>query len=379
MAITQELLALIPAIYDTALDPRQWGFVLERLTDAIGGHHATIMWGQSSGDAQFITHGYSADVLRDAYVPIAASNIFADRAMRAPQGTVESDLDVLPKSEFRASEFYKDFLIKYLDADAILTGMLWRDRDTLVALNICRNRHAGAFSQRDKRRLNVLMPHFARAIAIGNRLGSLENCARTAHEMVHQAPCGAIVTDKTGHVIYANRRGELLLQQGDAISASSEGLRAATPALTANLRCIIAKATAGEGGAIALRSPSVTLYGVAVPLGVEFGWLRAAPGRVLLMLTEPNDIPALPLEYLRDLFKLTIAEARLATILQQGKTLAQAASILAISKHTGRVHLNALLSKTGTHRQSELMRLLMALPRTLSAGEALATSPSPNV
>jgi DNA-binding CsgD family transcriptional regulator len=51
-----------------------------------------------------------------------------------------------------------------------------------------------------------------------------------------------------------------------------------------------------------------------------------------------------------------------ASLLQQGRTTAEIAGILAISVNTARVHLNALLSKTGTRRQPALMRLMMGLP-----------------
>jgi len=59
-----------------------------------------------------------------------------------------------------------------------------------------------------------------------------------------------------------------------------------------------------------------------------------------------------------NLFKLTPAEARLAVRLAAGDTLDQVAEAFSLSKYTVRAQLRALMGKTGTNRQAELVRLL---------------------
>jgi DNA-binding CsgD family transcriptional regulator/PAS domain-containing protein len=376
MAIAQQLLALVPTIYDAALDPMQWGAVLGRLTDAFGGHCATIMQNWNGSEPLYITHGYDSNILHDFYGPVAAANMFVQRAENAHQGTVECDRDILPKAEFRASEFYNDFLVKHLNADAVLTGMMWRTPAGFMAFNICRDLRAKQFDHADKKNIHILMPHFARAIAIQHRLRSLESRAVTVDAILDRSPCGAIVLDAAGRIVYANRSGESLLQHGDAISVSDEGLRAATPALTARLQRILADAAKGEGGAITLAHSGGALYAIAAPFRAEFGERDAPRGRTLLMIRDPLNDPALPMEHLRDLFGLTFAEARMAALVYQGHTTAEAARLLGISKHTARVHMNALLGKTGTHRQAELMRLLMGFLPVLSVSRGCSVRPS---
>jgi len=361
MAIAQQVLTIVPAIYDAAVDPALWTIVLERLSHLIGGHCATIM--QVGGDRgmPFITHGYSLDVLQDYYGPVAASNMFAHHARTAPAGTVLNDNDILPKHKFRDSQFYNEFLLKHLDADAVLTGMLWRDKSDLVALNICRDRNSSDFGTSEKELLRALIPHFAHAISTSRRLGDLEDRLTMAEDLIDKVSYGAIVAGPDGRVIHANRIGEALLRHGDAIAVCQDGLRAATPAGTAALRKLVFEASRGNGGVTALERPNHagTVYVSATPL-------RPAPdtpaARVLLLLRDPANLPSFPADHLRSLFGLTLAEARVASLLQQGRTTAEIASILGISINTARVHLNALLSKTGTHRQPALMRLLMGLP-----------------
>ena len=62
---------------------------------------------------------------------------------------------------------------------------------------------------------------------------------------------------------------------------------------------------------------------------------------------------------------LTPAEARLAGLLMQGKSPNDATDELHVGKETVRSQLKNLLSKTGTHRQGELIRMLLNSPAGL--------------
>jgi DNA-binding NarL/FixJ family response regulator len=59
------------------------------------------------------------------------------------------------------------------------------------------------------------------------------------------------------------------------------------------------------------------------------------------------------------------AEARLAVALCNGKSVNAFALEAEVSVHTVRAQLSAILHKTGTHRQADLVRLLDAAPRLI--------------
>lgn len=63
-------------------------------------------------------------------------------------------------------------------------------------------------------------------------------------------------------------------------------------------------------------------------------------------------------------FDLTPAEARVAIALARGASVVDVATELAVSPHTIRAQVKAVLAKTGTSRQAELVSLLAALPMT---------------
>ncbi len=65
--------------------------------------------------------------------------------------------------------------------------------------------------------------------------------------------------------------------------------------------------------------------------------------------------------HLQRMFGLTVREAALATALRRDGGLAAAASALNISSGSARTRLQTVFEKTGTHKQSELLRMLEAL------------------
>jgi DNA-binding CsgD family transcriptional regulator len=62
---------------------------------------------------------------------------------------------------------------------------------------------------------------------------------------------------------------------------------------------------------------------------------------------------------LAKLFGFTRQESRVASMLSEGQELAGAAAKLNITYETARKHLQSILRKSGSHRQSELVRLIL--------------------
>jgi DNA-binding CsgD family transcriptional regulator len=81
--------------------------------------------------------------------------------------------------------------------------------------------------------------------------------------------------------------------------------------------------------------------------------------RALLTLNALGPRPGPPAAILAKTFHLTPAEARLACIIARGAPPDIAARELKISRETARNQLKSVFGKTDTHRQSELVALLM--------------------
>lgn len=100
-----------------------------------------------------------------------------------------------------------------------------------------------------------------------------------------------------------------------------------------------------------LRSPLTLLIRASAATGDE--------GSVLIMIMD-SSLPVRPIESeLRQLYGLSSMEARLANLLVQGHSLEECCQELGFRRSTGCTHLKRLFKKTGVHRQTVLVSLLL--------------------
>jgi DNA-binding CsgD family transcriptional regulator len=143
-------------------------------------------------------------------------------------------------------------------------------------------------------------------------------------------------------------------------------LTAASSADARRLAALIGSAGSPEserraGGSMALATPNRS-----APLSITIAPVRSAHlspvyrgHSILVCVTDLEANVALPEQKLRELFGLTPAEARLALALFEGLSPGEAAISFGVSLNTVRVQLGRIFEKTGTNRQSELVRLMM--------------------
>ncbi len=109
-----------------------------------------------------------------------------------------------------------------------------------------------------------------------------------------------------------------------------------------------------------LRTPSA--FQVAVVPAPEQGRMAEQGLSALIFVIDGAALPRGRASLMCQLFSLTPTEARMADLLLQGLEMREAAERLRISLATARFHLKRVFVKTHTHRQSELMRLMLSLP-----------------
>jgi DNA-binding CsgD family transcriptional regulator len=85
--------------------------------------------------------------------------------------------------------------------------------------------------------------------------------------------------------------------------------------------------------------------------------------RAVLVIIDPEDVPEPPVDVLRRLYGLTQTEARVAVCVLRGDGVKTIAEELAVSAATVKTHLQNVFSKTDTHRQAQLVRLLLSISR----------------
>jgi DNA-binding CsgD family transcriptional regulator len=114
------------------------------------------------------------------------------------------------------------------------------------------------------------------------------------------------------------------------------------------------------GGCLAVPRPSGRRpYLVRViPLAPEVSAGVVSP-TALIVIVDPEKEPEPELQALRRLYGLTSTEAEIALRVLDGTGLGPIADELSVSLATVRTHLQHVFDKTDTHRQAELVRLLL--------------------
>jgi DNA-binding CsgD family transcriptional regulator len=177
----------------------------------------------------------------------------------------------------------------------------------------------------------------------------------------------------SGAIQFANRAAEEILASSDGLTVKQGELRAANSTGTTRLRMALRNAALISSGesihgetAVALERPSGKrpLSVLAAPLPRHRVMLGFEPAAVAVFVTDPDGKPTTQAATLRAMFGLTPGEAELLLLLLEGMSVQQAAERLELAGDTVRKRLKSIFHKTGTHRQSELMRhvLLSTLP-----------------
>jgi DNA-binding CsgD family transcriptional regulator len=106
------------------------------------------------------------------------------------------------------------------------------------------------------------------------------------------------------------------------------------------------------------RSGRPLLVLVAPVKATHAAW-QGAP-TTLVLIQDPDAEPAGPSDHLAALFGFSAAECRIAEAMLGGDSLEVIADRLHLSLHTVRSHVQRLFAKTGTQRQADLLRVLLA-------------------
>ncbi len=198
-----------------------------------------------------------------------------------------------------------------------------------------------------------------------------------AVELLENLPIGIMVCDGLSQIRFSNRIANLITAQGDGLCTRRGVLLCNRPTATRNLHDHIRSSieNADSGRPVGNAAMSIERASCDTPLLV----IVTAVVSTVHLGDQTSDPQPLAVVYVSDfklrrgisesllarLFRLTFAEARLLKVLVDGKTLKEASHLNQISEGTARGYLKRIFCKTGTNRQSELIRLVSNSPAWL--------------
>jgi len=366
----RELLALdlIGRIYDAAVDPLSWQEVAEGFSEALDDSAVCIalkLPDVPRGDRRFAAR-IGADFAADC------SDAFVDETLRAPASRHVfargfAFASPSPARPIETSNFHERWRSpRGLAAEWPIGHMFAIENGRPIALIVAyRKEGNGAFAASDFAFANRLTPHLARAFAMYRSHASVTRQHLSLAEVVDRLPAGVILLNEEGRVVFTSRSAIRILARNDGLAIADEALRATESAADQALQRCIAEvltpppdASSGVGGIVpAPRTPGDGAYPVSVSRLLPGRTIRDAVASVIVSDPDTGTEPAV--ELLRSLYNLTPAEAGLVGHLARGRSLEEAARARGVSINTARSHLKQVFFKTETHRQGELVQLVL--------------------
>ena len=234
-------------------------------------------------------------------------------------------------------------------------------------VDIRRGPNQADFGSKDIELLSLLVPHFERASQINEQMRVADAVASTFSRL----PFGAILVDSDLRVLRTNDLAQSWIDTGQIELKCRGGFLTARPTILHELHRLAADAcglhcngVTGCGGHLTLEADieadHVADYVIEVAPLFDSPFNDLAGGRCAILTIKKVHMgnPEGFDEYVRSIFSLTRAEARLAVLLAGGYSLKDAAAKVGVKNSTTRTYLEHLFRKTGTHQQSQLVALL---------------------
>jgi DNA-binding CsgD family transcriptional regulator/PAS domain-containing protein len=374
---TIELSALTGDIYDAALDPTLWPDVLGRTKRFVGGLAASLAWKDAvtkRGDSYY-DDGDLDPAYRQLYFekyikldPCTTGQFFAEL------GEPVCTTDVIPYDEFKQTRFYQEWVRPQKLTDFAAT-MLDKTVTSVAFLGVFRHERDGLFDDEARRRIRLLVPHFRRALLIGNLIDLKTAEAATLADTLDGIGAGMFLVDAGGRIVHANAAGHALLKAAGVLHAENGRLAANDPNADRTFADAFAMSGDGDGAigakavAVPLAAPDGERY-VAHVLPLTSGARRRAgtsysAAAALFVRRAALDAPSPP-EVIARTFRLTPMELRVLLAVVEVGGVPEVAVALGIAETTVKTHLGRTYQKTGTARQAELVKLVAGFSNPLA-------------
>jgi DNA-binding CsgD family transcriptional regulator/PAS domain-containing protein len=354
------------ALYGSVHAREPWGAFLELLCRHFGACTTTLVLRQPvRGDRGLL---FDANASRSV-VEVYRTQVFPDDPFRdLEEGVACNIFDRVSREQFQRSRFYNELLCLDGIVDILALNVTFGNT-YLGSLKLGRREPSECFGTAEKLLLMRLYPHLKVAMEAFERSHRQDLESNAYVRAIDQLAFGVIILNERGHVIRVNETAARIMGQSQLLHVSGNQLQAGEAAHQELLRQ-------------ALRAlPLATRTGAAATGPLKLCASHAPPGKpanclhllmksitppeggsdtgVAIFLSDHNLHRNVAIEPFARLYQISRAEMALVTELLEGAAITEAAEALEISENTARAQLRSVFAKTGTHRQTELTRLVL--------------------
>lgn len=188
--------------------------------------------------------------------------------------------------------------------------------------------------------------------------------------MANASQCASFVLDRRGKIVHWNTAAETIVRNNDVLTLTNGRLTACNRQSDIVLSRLISEvasplfslsgATSNRFVALQSNSNKRPFHAMATPLPET---LRRSGGDLMLLVSDPEKTFSFPDDALHTLYRFTPAETEVANGMLMGYSAEEIACLRCVTAATVRQQIKSMLAKTGTSRQTEMIRLFLTLPR----------------
>nr|WP_315595749.1 helix-turn-helix transcriptional regulator [uncultured Cupriavidus sp.] len=370
MADFDALYAAIQRVYQAVLSDDLWTEALMLFSEVVVAQRTMLVTESAGGRSLIAATGMGAGAASLIYQKLSTNPPAWIASI--PDGVPMRQTSCVTDAEFERSEIYQQ-TVRPVDGFYGMVAPLSRAMPGRTYFIAGRVHGASDFGPADVAAAAAFIPHLHQALRIHAHLAGVAQRYDLTCHLMDAHGIGLIWLDANLRAVDANRKALDLVDRNDGVRFGLTRIGGTSPVLDATLHATIARAVLMQGGHYvgasgvqnALRCRLVRQAPLS-PLSVSVipvdAWRHDSPpsARIALVLTEEGQGNASSAGSAARLAQLTSRENDLLDCIVQGRSLADSAEHLGIRKETARTYLKRIFAKTDTHRQAELVALMLA-------------------
>ena len=358
---------LIGMLYDAIQHPEGWQTWLDTLVAVTGSRSGLLVLQNSENlDIGYTLHTGFDQSMRELYNRnYREHDLWMRRLSHMNRETIYPSQAMVPQNEFRQSLIYNEFC-RPLNVEYGAGAFLSTDGPWGLRFSLQRTKSQGEFTDIDIALLQQLVPHLRRSLHISRVLSHARDSLEASIENL-LVPC--VLSDTGREIVALNRSARELIEHHSGLSIRENRLEIKQVEVSQRLNTLIAgckSRSSGEemkaGGYVKIpRNGRMPLVISVTPFRNNSSGEMWIDRQIIVLLFYDPERKHFPSEQiLLEIYGLTCAEAKVATLLASGCSIDKIAVKLEITENTVKSHLKAIFCKTDTNRQSEVVSLLLS-------------------
>ena len=376
MQANQEVLSVLPNIYDSAVDSSVWGNTLEKGAHAIGAKGAILLIIDQRPEGQYQVNHFSKIWTRAPERVQMYNEKYGhyekpvwDKLFTMPKQNLVLDTDfwadepnLLERPDYRYLR--ENVGIVHKCAARLNDNMSWWD--TLV---VHFDEQQKSIPRQSISNISHLLPHVAKSVELSRAFDLLRQQHNAVLAALDHVKVGMCIALQNGDLVVRNSEANRILDEKDGLRVSPDGkLFCHQSERNAQLQSAIEDATKTACGKHTTHelllinersSKNESLLTEVAPLSDYSAELEPHLKGALVTIIDPSNSQPFSVDKAAKAYGLTAAEAEVCRLLVDGNSTNLMAEKRDVSPETIKTQVKSVLQKTACNRRSDLIRLIL--------------------